>query len=74
MSITIFCYNSILVTVECLTVPLWYKQELTFVNPKFDEIRPKNDTFRPFIRLKKLPKTFGIVQLMVQFVQVYLRC
>ena len=24
---------------------------------------PKNDTFRPFIRLKNLPKSFGIVQL-----------
>ena len=33
------------------------------LNSKFDQIRPKNDTFRPFIRLKKLPKSFGIVQL-----------
>ena len=23
-------------TVECLTVPLWYKQQVTFFNPKFD--------------------------------------
>ena len=23
-------------TVECLTVPLWYKQLVTFLNPKFD--------------------------------------
>ena len=23
-------------TVECLTVPLWYKQQVTFLNPKFD--------------------------------------
>ena len=27
------------------------------------EIRPKNDTFRPFIRLKDFAKSFGIVQL-----------
>ena len=25
-----------LLTVECLTVPLWYKQQVTFVNPKLD--------------------------------------
>ena len=23
-------------TVECLTVPLWYKQQVTFLNPKFN--------------------------------------
>ena len=23
-------------TVECLTVPLWYKQQVTFLNSKFD--------------------------------------
>ena len=39
-------------TVECLTVPLWYKQQVSFLNPKFDLIRPKNGTFQPFIRLK----------------------
>ena len=39
-------------SVECLTVSLWYKQQATFLKPKFDQIRPKNDTFRPFIRLK----------------------
>ena len=26
---------------------------------------PKNDTFRPFIRVKNLPKSFGIVQLIL---------
>ena len=45
------------------TVPLWYKQQMIFLNPKFNQIRPKNDTFQSFIRLKKLPKSFGIVQL-----------
>ena len=30
---------------------------------KINQIRPKNDTFRPLIQLKNLPKTFGIVQL-----------
>ena len=30
---------------------------------------PKNYTFRPFIRLKILPKSFGIVQLMHERVQ-----
>ena len=25
-------------TVECLTVPLWYKQQVTFLNPKFNQI------------------------------------
>ena len=39
---------------------------MTFLNPKFSQIRLKNDTFRPFIRLKKLPKSFDIVQLMQQ--------
>ena len=34
------------------TVPLWYKQQMTFLNPKFNQIRPQNDTFRLFIRLK----------------------
>ena len=29
-------------------------------------IKKKNDTFRPFIRLKNLLKSFGIVQLMVK--------
>ena len=36
-----FCFNTLLVelfylTVECLTVPLWYKQQVTFLHPKFD--------------------------------------
>ena len=31
------CLNDMLFkTVECLTVPLWYKQQETFLNPKFD--------------------------------------
>ena len=47
-------------TVECLTVPLWYKQQVTFLNQKFNQIRLKNDTFRPFIRLKSLPKSFAL--------------
>ena len=55
-----------LLTVECLTVPLWYKQQVTLLNPKFNQIRPKNDTFRAFIRLKNLPKSFGIFQLMIK--------
>ena len=34
-------FNSLLVpffhlTVDCLTVPLWYKQQVTFLNTKFD--------------------------------------
>ena len=37
-----------------------------FLNPKFNKIRPTNDTFRPFIRPKKLSKSFGIVQLIVK--------
>ena len=28
--------NSGNLTVECLTVPLWYKQQVTFLNSKFD--------------------------------------
>ena len=29
-------YQNHTFTVECLTVPLWYKQQVTFLNPKFD--------------------------------------
>ena len=50
---------------ECLTVPPWKKQ-VTFFNSKFDQIRTKNDTIWVFIRLKKLPKSFGVVQLIVE--------
>ena len=55
-----------------LTVSLWYKQQITFLNTKFNLISPKNDTFRPFIQLKILPKSFGIVQLNGQNTYSYL--
>ena len=29
-------YQTYILTVECLTVPLWYKQQVTFFNSKFD--------------------------------------
>ena len=46
---------------NCTTVVQIASDLLT---PNFNQIRVKNDIFRPFRRVKKLQKSFGIVQLM----------
>ena len=52
-----------LVTVECLTVPLWYKQQVTFLNPKFNQIRLEIANFWLFFGLSNHRNVLGIVQL-----------
>ena len=54
------------------TVSPWYKQQMTFLNPKFNLISPTNDTFLPFIQLKIFPKSSGNVQLSGQNTYSYL--
>ena len=62
-------FNTLLVvffylTVDCLTVPLWYKQQVTFLNPNSTKFVQKSH-FSALYPTKNLPKSFGIVQLMV---------
>ena len=50
-------------TVECLTVPLWYKQQVTFLNPKFNQIPMEIANFLLLFGPYNPQNVLGIVQL-----------